>query len=40
MNEYLSNTKEMKIYRRIGVCLLIITLVMYVILVIELFKVH
>lgn len=38
MNEYLSNTKEMKIYKRIGVCLLIITLIMYAVLVIQLFK--
>lgn len=38
MNESFSNTKEMKIYKKIGVCLLIITLVMYVYLVVELFK--
>lgn len=40
MNKYLSNTKEMKIYKRIGVCLLIVTLIMYAILVIQLFKIQ
>ena len=38
MNEYLSNTKEMKIYKRIGVCLLIATIIMYLFLVVQLFN--
>jgi hypothetical protein len=38
MNDNLSNTKEMKVYKKIGVCLLIITVIMYLFLVIELFK--
>jgi hypothetical protein len=38
MNNDLSKTKEMKMFKKIGVCLLIITLILYLFLVIELFK--
>ena len=33
-----ANTKEMKVYKKIGVCLLIITIFMYLFLVVQLFK--
>lgn len=38
MNDDLSNTKEMKVYKKIGVCLLVITIIMYLFLVVQLFK--
>jgi hypothetical protein len=38
MNDDLSNTKEMKFYKKIGVCLLVVTIIMYLFLVVQLFK--